>query len=77
MVRESQFAAADLVFPIRELARKLGACVQGDAELALRVVPLLLPQDDAVGLCNLDCAIIEVLWPRLHSNPPKTRRRHK
>ena len=71
-VRKSQFASADLKYPIRELAGKLGACVQGDMELALRVVPLLLPQDDTVGPCNLDCAIIEVLWPRLHSSPPNT-----
>ena len=33
------------------------------------MVPLLLPQDDLVGQCNLDCAIIQVLWPRLHSAP--------
>ena len=71
-VQESRFPAADLKFPTRELARKLGACIQGDAELALRVVPLLLPEDDASGLCNLDCAIIEVLWPRLHSSPQET-----
>jgi hypothetical protein len=32
------------------------------------VVPLLLPEEDAVGECNLDCAIIRVLWPRLHSS---------
>ena len=71
-VRKSQFAAADLKYPSRELASKLGACVQGDMELALRVIPLLLPQDDTVGPCNLDCAIIEVLWPRLHSSPSNT-----
>ena len=71
-VRKSQFAAADLKYPIRELAGKLGACVQGDADLALQVVPLLLAQDDTVGPCNLDSAIIQVLWPRLHSSPPNT-----
>ena len=71
-VRESRFAPADLHFPIRELAGNLGACVQGDADLALQVVPLLLAQNDVGGGCNLDCAVIEVLWPRLHSTPPNT-----
>jgi len=71
-VRKSQFAPADLKFPICELARKLGACVQGDMELALTVIPLLIPQDDTIGPCNLDCAIIQVLWPRLHSSLPNT-----
>jgi hypothetical protein len=65
-VRESRFVAPDLRFPTRELAGKLGACIQGDAELALKVIPLLRPQDDMVDRCNLDCAIVEVLWPRVH-----------
>jgi hypothetical protein len=68
-VRQSQFTAGDLKYPIRELAGKLGACVQDDTELALRVVPLLLPEDSVFGQCNLDCAIIQVVWPRLHAGP--------
>jgi hypothetical protein len=71
-VRESRFAAPDVGIRSRELAHKLGACVQGDTELALGVVPLLLPQDDVVGDCNLDVAIVQVLWPRLHSSPTTT-----
>ena len=62
-VRESRFVAPDLRLPTRELARKLGACIQGDAELALQVIPLLRPQDDSVDRCNLDCAIVVVVWP--------------
>jgi hypothetical protein len=68
-VREARFAVSDLKCPTRDLASKLGACVQGDAELARRVIPLLPPEDDGIGQCNLDCAIIQVLWPRLHSGP--------
>ena len=68
-VRESRFEVSDIGIPVRELAHKLGACVQGDTELALRVVQLLLPQDDVVGQCNVDVALIQVLWPRLHSCP--------
>lgn len=71
-VRESGFVAPGLRLPTRELARKLGACIQGDADLALRVVPLLRPDDDMVGRCNLDCAIWGVVWPRLHSGASKT-----
>jgi hypothetical protein len=71
-VKKSKFAAADLKFPTRELACKLGACVQGDTDLALHVVPLLQEQNEVCGECNLDYAIVEVLWPRLHS-PPKSR----
>ena len=65
-VRESRFVAPDLRFPTRDLARKLGACVEGDAELALQVISLLRPQDDMDDRCNLDCAFVEVLWPRVH-----------
>jgi hypothetical protein len=65
-VRESRFVAPQLRFPTRELARKLGACIQGDAELALQVVPLLRPQDDSVDRCDLDCAIVAVVLPRVH-----------
>jgi hypothetical protein len=67
-VRESRFVAPDLRFPTRELARKLGACIQGDAELALQVIPLLRPQDDRVDRCNLDCAILEILLLALHGS---------
>jgi len=67
-IRESRFAVKELKLPTRELARNLGACIQGDADLALRVIPLLQSQDDvAFDLCNLDSAIVEILWPRLHS----------
>ena len=67
-VRESRFSVSDLRLPTRELARELGACIQGDPDLALQVVPLLQPQDDdPFNQCNLDSAIIEILWPRLHS----------
>src|ERR1700693_3994919 len=65
-VRESVFVAPDLRFPTRELAREVGACIQGDADLALQVVPLLRSQDDIIDRCSLDHAIIEVLWPRVH-----------
>jgi hypothetical protein len=67
-VRESQVASADLKLPNSELARKLGACVQCDMDLALEVVQLLVSQDEEADCCNLDCAIIEVLWPRLHAS---------
>jgi hypothetical protein len=72
-VRESVFAAPGLRFPISELARKLGACIQGDANLALQIGPLLSGLDDTIDGCNLDCAIIETLWPRLHSDLAKTK----
>jgi hypothetical protein len=71
-VRDSRFVAPDLRFPTRQLASKLGACIQGDAELAHQVVPLLRPQDDMVNRCNLDCAIVEILWPRVHAIASKT-----
>jgi hypothetical protein len=71
-VRESRFVAPDVRFPTRELARKLGACIQDDAELALQVVPLLRRQDDLVNRCNLDCAIVEIVWPRVHTIASKT-----
>jgi len=66
-VRGARLAVSDLKFSTRDLASKLGACVQGDTELARRVVPLLPAEDSVVGQCDLDCAIIQVLWPRLHS----------
>ena len=72
-VKTSTFAVADLSFPTRELACKLGACVQGDADLALRLVSLLQAQNDVGSECNVDCALVEVIWPRLHSNPSQTR----
>ena len=65
-VRESQFVVPDQPFPTGDLARTLGACIQGDADLALQVVPLLSSQDDDVDRCSLDHAIIEVVWPRVH-----------
>jgi hypothetical protein len=65
-VRESRFMTPDLSLPTRELARRLGACIQGNPDLALQVVPLLRAQDDMVDRCNLDCAIVQVLWPRVH-----------
>jgi hypothetical protein len=71
-VCESRFTVADLRFPIREVAQKLGACVQDDPELALKVVPLLISQYDSIGQCNLDVAIVQVLWPRLHPSPTTT-----
>jgi len=72
-VRESRFTAPGLRFPISELARKLGACIPGDADLALQIVPLLSGQDDTINRCNLDYAIVEILWPRLHSDSAKTK----
>jgi hypothetical protein len=71
-VRESRFVASDLRFPTRELAHRLGACIQGDPDLALQVVPLLRPQDDMVNRCNLDCAFVEILWPRVHRTTDDT-----
>jgi hypothetical protein len=65
-VRESRFEAPDLRFPTLELARKLGACIQGDPDLALQVVPLLREQEALVDRCNLDFAIVEVVLARLH-----------
>lgn len=65
-VRESQFVVPDLRFPTSDLARTLGACIQGDADLALQVVPLLSSQGDVIDRCSLDHAIVEVLWPRVH-----------
>jgi len=55
------FTTSGLQFPISELARKLGACIQDDANLALQIVPLLSGQDDTIDRCNLDYAIIEIL----------------
>ena len=65
-VRESQFVVPDQPFPTGDLARTLGACIQGDADLALQVVPLLSSQDDVIDRCSLDHAIVEVVWPRVH-----------
>ncbi|MBV9339339.1 MAG: hypothetical protein JO159_00430 [Acidobacteria bacterium] len=66
-VRICRSVVTELRFPINELASKLAACVQGDPELALGVIPLLQPQDEgALDSCNVDSAIIEILWPRLH-----------
>ena len=66
-VRESRFAITELRFPTNELARKLGACVQRDPELAAGVIPLLQAQDEgSLDSCNVDSAIIEILWFRLH-----------
>jgi hypothetical protein len=66
-VREARFVECDMAFPICGLANKLEVCVQGDTELALRVGSLLPPEDE-MGGCNLDCAIIQVIWPRIHSS---------
>jgi hypothetical protein len=71
-VSESRFAAPSLRFPTRELARTLGACIQGDTDLALQVVPLLRSQDAIVDRCSLDFAIVEVLWPRVHKATGET-----
>lgn len=65
-VRDSRFVAPDLRFPVCELARMLGACIQGDPNLALQVIPLLLQQEDMIDRCDLDHALVEILWPRLH-----------
>jgi hypothetical protein len=65
-VRESRFVAPDLQFPICDLARALGACIQGDPNLPLQVVPLLRLQEDMVDRCDLDHAIIEILLARVH-----------
>jgi len=67
-IRESSFSGSDLSIPTRALASKLAACVNGDPRLALKVAPLLLPQDEGTYECNLDVAIVQVLWPRLHSS---------
>ena len=67
-VRESRFSEADLSIPTRALASKLAACVNGDPQLAPKVASVLLPQDDGTHVCNLDVAIVRVLWPRLHSS---------
>ena len=64
--------AAELRPPTRELARKLAACIQGDADLALQVIPLVRSQDEMVNRCDLDHAIIEILWPRLHASVTQT-----
>jgi len=66
-VRESQFVVPDSL-RTRELARTLAGCIQGDSDLALQAVPVARSQDEMVNRCNLDCAIIAVLWPRLHSS---------
>ncbi|HEX3352953.1 MAG TPA: hypothetical protein VHS34_09040 [Terriglobales bacterium] len=71
-VRESRFVAPDLRFPICDLARALGACIQGDPNLALQVVPLLRSQEDLIDRCDLNHALVEVLWPRVHQSARAT-----
>ena len=68
-VRESQFVVSDLRLRTREFARILGACIQGDPDLALQAVAVARSQDEIANRCTLDHAIIGVLWPRVHSNP--------
>ena len=53
--------------PPRELARSLGSCIQGDDQLASRVVDLLrLREEDSLPSCTPEIAIAEILWPLLH-----------
>ncbi len=66
-VRRSRFSVTGLRSPTRELANALGACVPDDDDLVGQLAPLLAAQDqDALPFCNLDMAMMEILWPRLH-----------
>ena len=73
-VRESQFVVSDLRLRTREFARILGACIQGDPDLALQAVAVARSQGEIANRCTLDHAIIGVLWPRVRSNPTSASR---
>ena len=66
-VRGSRFDAPELRSPSREIARSLGGCIQGDDGLARKAAELLRAQaEEAFQGCNVETAIVEVLWPYLH-----------
>ena len=68
-VRNAQFDVAEFTGPTRELARCLGACVVGDAELQSGVIARLRPQDEAVRVersMQLEYVIVEALLVLCH-----------
>jgi hypothetical protein len=68
-VRESHSAVCQLKFPNTEVARNLAACIQGEPDIAQAIAPILQRQDEDVHArrdCDVDVAIVEVIWVPLH-----------
>jgi hypothetical protein len=70
-VRQSRFAGTDSTSPTSELARTLQDCGPRSSEFQMQWLPLLRLQEQAAlaeRRCDPCVAMIEVMWPRLHSN---------
>jgi hypothetical protein len=70
-VRQSRFLAGSLASPTSEVGRILQSCTRNSGPLKLQWAPLLRSQElDARAARYWDplSAIVDVLWPRLHSS---------
>ena len=68
-VPASPVDVSNFTFATRQLARALASCYPGDPVLAHDAVQLLQPQDEDVRgqrLCDVNCAIVEILWGVIH-----------